>query len=83
MGIVVARGLGGSGRVRGLRKGEREEVGWDGVRQLGGVRPGRWNGRAEATPVSWNASPCTRVPQYLGMHPHIMGHPSVWEYIPI
>jgi hypothetical protein len=40
MGSVVARGLGGSGRVCEFRKGKREEVGWDGVKQLGGVRAG-------------------------------------------
>jgi hypothetical protein len=40
MGSAVARRLGGSGRVCGLRKGKREELGWDGVRQLGGVRAG-------------------------------------------
>jgi hypothetical protein len=47
MGSFVARGLGGSGRVRGLRKGKREEEGWDGVRQLGGVRAGavEWSSR--------------------------------------
>jgi hypothetical protein len=40
MGSVVARGLGWSGRVCGLPRGKREEVGWDGVRQMGGVRAG-------------------------------------------
>jgi hypothetical protein len=24
-----------------------------------------------------------RVPQYMGVHPHIVGHPSIWECIPI
>jgi hypothetical protein len=35
------------------------------------------------TPVYGNAFPNTRVPQYMGMHSHILGYSDVWECIPI
>jgi hypothetical protein len=69
MGSVVARGLGGSGRVRGLRKGKREEVGWDGVRQLGGVRAGA---------VEWSSG---GYPSILECIPHVLEYPNILECI--
>jgi hypothetical protein len=36
-----------------------------------------------AVAVCGDASPNTGVPQHMGMHPHMLGHPSIWEFIPI
>jgi hypothetical protein len=36
-----------------------------------------------ATPVYGYASPCTQVPQRMGMHPQILGYPIIWECISV
>jgi hypothetical protein len=73
---------------------KREEVGWDGVRQLGGVRAGavEWSSGSypsilECIPMYWgtpifgNASSYNGAPKCMGMHSHIIGHPNIWGCI--